>query len=153
MQVADLITPERVTCSLPAASKKRALEQLSGLMATGQTGLTQTEIFDSLISRERLGSTGLGHGVAIPHGRLKQSERTIGAFMKLRDPVDFDAADRQPVDLMFALLVPEQSTDEHLQLLAQLAQMFSDETLVRKLRETNDAEALYRLINNWRPAA
>lgn len=152
MQLADLLTPERVSADLPAASKKRALEQISGLIADGNPGLTQTEIFDSLISRERLGSTGLGHGVAIPHGRVKSCQLAIGAFVKLPQPVDYDAADRLPVDLLFGLLVPEESTEEHLQILSQLAQMFSDEALLRKLRETNDAQALYRLIGNWRPA-
>ncbi len=151
MELAELLTPSRVSTGLPAASKKRALEKLSGLMAADDPGLTQTEIFDSLLSRERLGSTGLGHGVAIPHGRLKNSQRVVGAFVRLADAVDYDAVDHEPVDLMFALLVPEESTEEHLQLLSQLARMFSDPELLEKLRSAGDSDSLYRLINNWRP--
>jgi len=88
--------------------------------------LVARPIFDSLIGRERLGSTGLGHGVALPHGRFNQSQRAVGAFVKLKKGVDFDAIDRQPVDLVFGLLVPDHYTDEHLKILAYLAEMFSD---------------------------
>lgn len=150
MLVPDLITPDRVAWNAEAGSKKRVLEELSALIAEGQESLGTGEIFDSLLSRERLGSTGLGHGVAIPHGRVKNSDRTIGAFIKLRNGIDFDAVDDEPVDLLFALLVPEQSTDEHLQLLAQLAEMFSDPALRKALREAGDQETLYRLLKDWR---
>lgn len=149
MELADLLTPSRVSTGLPAASKKRALEKLSGLMAAEDTELTQKEIFDSLLTRERLGSTGLGHGVAIPHGRLKTSQRVLAAFVRLENAIDYDAVDHEPVDLMFALLVPEESTDEHLQLLSQLARMFSDPELLDKLRSAGDSDSLYRLIKNW----
>lgn len=152
MQPADLLTPGRVVCATGVASKKRALEQLSALLASGEPSLTPTQIFDSLLARERLGSTGLGRGVAIPHGRMKQGEQAVGAFVKLHQGIDFDAADRQPVDMLFALLVPEQATDEHLQLLAQLARMFSDAALVAKLRETDDAAMLYETIRSWQPS-
>lgn len=151
MELADLLTPTRVSAGLPAASKKRALEKLSGLMAADTPELTQKEIFDSLLSRERLGSTGLGHGVAIPHGRVKSSERAVGALVKLEEAVDYDAIDHQPVDLLFALLVPENSTEEHLQLLSQLAEMFSDPGLLEKLRNAGDSDTLYRIISDWRP--
>lgn len=151
IRVRDLLTAERVDCDLRAGSKKRVLELMSGLLAAGEPRLTQTEVFDSLLSRERLGSTGLGHGVAIPHGRLKHSTRAIGAFVKLANGIDFDAVDCQPVDLLFALLVPEQSTQEHLELLAQLAQMFSDADLVRRLRQTNERQALLDLIDQCSP--
>lgn len=149
MELADLLSPSRVSTSLPAASKKRALEKLSGLMAAEDPALTQKDIFDSLLSRERLGSTGLGHGVAIPHGRLKKSQQVLAAFVRLENPVDYDAVDHEPVDLMFALLVPEESTDEHLQLLSQLAQMFSDPELLKRLRSASDSDSLFRLIKNW----
>ena len=149
MELADLLTPSRVSTGLPAASKKRALEKLSGLMAAEDTELTQKEVFDSLLTRERLGSTGLGHGVAIPHGRLKTSQRVLAAFVRLENAIDYDAVDHEPVDLMFALLVPEESTDEHLQLLSQLARMFSDPELLDKLRSAGDSDSLYRLIKNW----
>jgi PTS system nitrogen regulatory IIA component len=144
---------ERVACDAQAASKKRVLEQLSALIADGQAALTETEIFDSLIARERLGSTGLGHGVAIPHGRVKNSDKTIGAFIKLQQGIDFDAVDNRPVDLLFALLVPEESTDEHLQLLARLAEMFSDQAFVEQLRSANSTEQVYAMISGWTPQA
>ncbi|MGE0080696.1 MAG: PTS IIA-like nitrogen regulatory protein PtsN [Thiohalomonadaceae bacterium] len=151
MRVPDLITVDRIACDSEAGSKKRALELVSALIARGESGLGDAEVFDSLLARERLGSTGLGHGVALPHGRVKTSEQTVGAFLRLKKGVDFDAVDREPVDLLFAMLVPEHSTDEHLQLLAQLAEMFSDTDMRRRLREAADAEAVKRLIDSWRP--
>lgn len=152
MQIADLLSVERVAHSTTAASKKRVLEQLSDLIASGQSSLSQSEIFDSLISRERLGSTGLGHGVAIPHGRVPNSEQTLGAFIKLDQGIDFDAIDGEPVDLLFALLVPEHSTEEHLQLLAQLARMFSDEQLRKDLHEATEPAVIHRLLTTWQAA-
>jgi PTS system nitrogen regulatory IIA component len=149
MQVAELLDLEHISCNSHSASKKRVLEQLSQLLAANTESLSQNQVFDSLLSRERLGSTGLGHGVAIPHGRMKQSSDTLAAFVKLQQGVDFDASDNQPVDLLFALLVPEEATEEHLQLLAQLARMFSDETLVQQLREATDANALLNAIQEW----
>lgn len=153
MHIADLLTAERVACGDPSASKKRVLEQLSALIAGGQQALNPTDIFDSLLARERLGSTGLGHGVAIPHGRVKNGTVTVGAFIKLQKPIDFDAVDGEPVDLLFGLLVPEQSTQEHLQLLAQLAEMFSDATFVASLRSATSAAELHARLSQWTPAA
>ncbi|MBL8259736.1 MAG: PTS IIA-like nitrogen regulatory protein PtsN [Candidatus Competibacteraceae bacterium] len=153
MDITDLIGGERVVCDREVASKKRALEVLSELLATGQAGLAARPIFDSLIGRERLGSTGLGHGVALPHGRFQQSERAIGAFVKLKKGVDFDAIDRQPVDLIFGLLVPDHYTDEHLKILAYLAEMFSDRDFCRQLREAASDRALFQLIEDWKPKA
>lgn len=149
MQLTDILTLERVSCDSQASSKKRVLELLSELAASGHDSLSRIEIFDSLLSRERLGSTGLGRGIAIPHGRVKNSDKTIGAFIKLRDGVDYDAVDHQPVDLLFALLVPEQSTEEHLQLLAQLAEMFSNDEVVARLRSATTAAALLDTITAW----
>ncbi len=149
MQVSELLELERISCNTDAASKKRVLEQLSALLAGNQSELTQTQIFDSLLSRERLGSTGLGHGVAIPHGRVKNTDRTLVALLKLDHGIDYDAIDNQPVDLLFALLVPEQSTDEHLQLLSQLAEMFSDPELINQLRAANDSCGLLTTIREW----
>ncbi|MEJ2360933.1 MAG: PTS IIA-like nitrogen regulatory protein PtsN [Gammaproteobacteria bacterium] len=149
MQLSDLITPERIRCNLDAQSKKRALEQLSELISSNQDTITSTQVFDSLLSRERLGGTGVGHGVAIPHGRLRNSEQTLGAFIKLAHGIDYDAADKQPVDLLFALLVPEESTEEHLQLLAQLAAMFSDETIRDKLRHAQSTADIHALLLEW----
>lgn len=153
MHIADLLTAERVACGDPSASKKRVLEQLSALIAGGQQALNPTDVFDSLLARERLGSTGLGHGVAIPHGRVKNGTVTVGAFIKLQKPIDFDAVDGEPVDLLFGLLVPEQSTQEHLQLLAQLAEMFSDASFVANLRSAESAAELHARLSQWKPAA
>ncbi|MFO7594414.1 MAG: PTS IIA-like nitrogen regulatory protein PtsN [Pseudomonadota bacterium] len=150
MQVSELLDIDRISCDHHAASKKRVLEQLSRLIADSQMDLSQIQVFDSLISRERLGSTGFGHGVAIPHGRVKGNSKTIAAMVKLQEGVDYDAVDGQPVDLFFALLVPENSTEEHLQLLAQLAEMFSDSEFVAKLRASPDAQTLLEAIKTWR---
>jgi PTS system nitrogen regulatory IIA component len=149
MQVSELLELERISCNTHAASKKRVLEQLSELLTSSQTELTQTQVFDSLLSRERLGSTGLGHGVAIPHGRVKDSEKTLVALIKLEHGIDYDAVDNQPVDLLFALLVPEHSTDEHLQLLSQLAEMLSDPALVKQLRAATDSRSLLNTVHEW----
>lgn len=146
MQIAEIIKPERIAVSTGISSKKGVLEELARLIAMDTPDLTQTEVFDSLCARERLGSTGLGHGVAIPHGRLKGGKHTLGAFIQLNDGVDYDAVDQQPVDLLFALLVPEESTDEHLQILARLAEMFSDTDLVSKLRYASSSDRLYELL-------
>ena len=151
MQLSELLCQECSTRTLRAGSKKRALELVSEMIADHVDQLIQVEIFDSLIGRERLGSTGMGHGVAIPHGRVKGIDKAIGAFIRLEQAVDFDAIDRLPVDLLFFLLVPEHYTDEHLQILSTLAEMFSDEPFCATLREAPDDPALYRLIIDWRP--
>ncbi|QKT02915.1 PTS IIA-like nitrogen regulatory protein PtsN [Ectothiorhodospiraceae bacterium 2226] len=150
MRVGDLITIERVAANAEdVTSKKKALERLSELLAQGEDDISRTEVFDSLIARERLGGTGLGHGVALPHGRVKNNRKTRGAFIQLIEGVDFDAIDQQPVDLLFALLVPEESTEEHLRVLAQLAEMFSSREFRERLREARTSEALYRLLAEW----
>ena len=146
MQIAEILKPERIAVSNGISSKKGVLEELARLIAMDTPDLTQIEVFDSLCARERLGSTGLGHGVAIPHGRLKGGKHTLGAFIQLKDGIDYDAVDQQPVDLLFALLVPEESTDEHLQILARLAEMFSDTDLVSKLRYASSSDRLYELL-------
>ncbi len=149
MKITDLITTQRVVCNEVSTSKKRILERVGELIAKGQTECTTRAIFDSLIGRERLGSTGLGHGVALPHGRLSQSQRAIGAFIKLKRGVNFDAIDQQPVDLIFALLVPEHFTDEHLKILSYLAEMFSDKAFCEQLRATDSDQVLFERITHW----
>ena len=153
MDITDLITPERIVCNSEVTSKKRVIEVLSELLATGQADLAARPVFDSLIGRERLGSTGLGYGVALPHGRFSQSHQAIGAFVKLRQGVDFDAIDRQPVDLVFGLLVPDHYTDEHLKILAYLAEMFSDRIFCQRLRDADSDLTLFERLRDWRPAA
>lgn len=149
MLLTDLITTERIACDVNAQSKKRALELLSEIISSTEDTISSNDIFESLLARERLGGTGVGHGVAIPHGRLKDNDHTLGAFIKLQQGVDYDAADHQPVDLLFALLVPRESTDEHLQVLAQLAKMFSNHDFREKLRAANSPEQIHQLLTNW----
>ncbi len=150
MQFSDIITPDRIATQVLVASKKRALETLSELFVTySPNTLDAHDIFNSLIARERLGTTAIDHGVAIPHGRLKNSTETIGSFIQLVNGIDCDAFDRQSVNLMFALLVPEDSTEEHLQLLARLAEMFGDSDLCEKLRTAVDSQSLYDFLIDW----
>ncbi len=154
MEISQLITPERVKCLSGIGSKKRALESLGELLGTGATGVDPMDIFNRLIERERLGSTGLGHGVAIPHGRVPSEDSpviTLGCFIKLDEGVDFDSPDQQPADLLFGLLVPENCTEEHLQILASLAGMFSDNEFCAELRNCENDEALFNQLKNWSP--
>ena len=146
MRIAEILTRERVICNASLASKKAVLETLSGMIAGAGANLSGQQVFDSLLARERLGGTGLGNGIALPHGRLKNGVSTIAAFIKLKHGVDYDAADHQPVDLIFALLVPEHSTEEHLQVLAQLAGMFDKAEFLAQLREEQSSEAIYGLL-------
>lgn len=146
MHIADLLTPARVVADVRVTSKKRLLEQLATLLDEREGGDIERAIYDSLVKRERLGSTGLSHGVAIPHGRSPAIQRAAGAFVRLADPVDFGAIDGQPVDLVFALVVPEHFTDQHLMFLAELAETFSDAAMLGRLRAARDAAQLYELL-------
>jgi PTS system nitrogen regulatory IIA component len=150
--VAKLLTPAHIALDLQLSSKKRLFEQ-AGLLFENQDGVGRSLVFDSLFARERLGSTGLGQGVAIPHGRIKGLKDARGAFLRLAQPVPFDAPDGNPVSLVFVLLVPEKATEKHLQILSELAQMFSDKSLRELLMRAADAEALYQLIAAWQPDA
>lgn len=150
MQLADIISPERVVSNVQAKSKKRAFETISGVIASNaDISMGVNDIFDSLIARERLGTTAIGHGIAIPHGRVKESNETIGAFMQLSEGIDCDALDNQAVKLIFAVLVPEKTNEEHLQLLARLAQMFKNSDLREKLMAAPDNQTLYDLLVQW----
>lgn len=122
------------------------LEELSKLLAAKDTSLSYIEVFDCLVAREKLGSTGLGNGIAIPHGRLKGGKKTIAAFMQLQHGIEYDAVDQAPVDLLFALLVPEDSTDEHLQTLSHLAEMFSNTETLEQLRSGTTADRIYKIL-------
>lgn len=124
MKLSEILSPDCIRLDSDATSKKRVLEIASQLLADRDEALSQREVFDCLIAREKLGSTGLGQGVAIPHGRLARLDKTIGVFLRLPRGVDFDAPDGVPVDLVFALLVPKESTEEHLQVLASIARYF-----------------------------
>ncbi|MGD8407331.1 MAG: PTS IIA-like nitrogen regulatory protein PtsN [Thiohalophilus sp.] len=147
MQLTDFLSPDRIICDSEASSKKRALELLSELLASDQQDASATDIFESLISRERLGGTGIGYGVAIPHGRLKNCDHATAAFLQLKQAIDFDAIDKQPVDLLFALVVPEESNEDHLKLLAMLAGMFNDDEFRQRARECHSGEEMQRLLS------
>jgi PTS system nitrogen regulatory IIA component len=141
--------PDRVSCRDDLGSKKRLLEYVSELLAGSSPELSQNEIFDALINREKLGSTGLGKGVAIPHGRIASLESPVCAFVKLATPVDFDATDGQAVDLIFTLLVPEDSTEEHLQVLSTIAEMFSNAGISMALRQCDTDSCLLEQLCQW----
>lgn len=149
MKISDLIAPERILTAADAGGKKRALEILSELLATSGPSLNRNQVFSSMISRERLGSTAIGSGVAIPHGRIEGLENSLGAFIHLREPVDFDATDGGPVDMLFALIVPSRCAEEHLNALASLAQMFSRAELCDRLREADNADTVYQLVRDF----
>ena len=146
MQISDILTPERIQCDASSNSKKASLEILADLIASADPGLTKTEVFNSLLNRERLGSTGLGKGVALPHGRLKHCKKALGAFIRLATSVDYDAIDGEPVNLLFALLVPEESTQEHLDLLARLAEKFSDKNMLVQLKTEQSRDQVFALL-------
>jgi len=137
-----------VVVGLEASSKKRAFEQ-AGLLFENNHGIGRSTVFDSLFAREKLGSTGLGQGIAIPHGRIKGLKDALGAFIRLAEPVPFDAPDGRPVSLLFVLLVPEQANEHHLQLLSELAQMFSDRAFREQLLNAPDALAAHALFAQW----
>lgn len=143
------IVAGRIGSQLDIGSKKRLLEVLGELLASDDPALSPEAVFERLIERERLGSTGLGHGIALPHARMKEVGEAVGAFVQTRRPVSFDAIDDQPVDLAFAMLVPEAASEVHLQLLSRLAAMFSDATLRERLRRAESAEQLLALLTGW----
>lgn len=144
MQIQNLITPGRTLCGVEGGSKKRALELLANAIAQDVPGIEADELFRRLIGRERLGSTGIGHGIAIPHCRIANCNSTIGALLTLADPIDFDAIDSQPVDILFAMLVPEDAHDEHLQTLAALAGALNNADYRQLLRTADSDAALFQ---------
>ena len=148
--IAKLLPPSNILLDLDVTSKKRLFEQ-AGLLFENNQGIARSLVFDSLFARERLGSTGLGQGVAIPHGRIKGLKEAIGAFVRLSHPVPFDAPDGKDVALVFVLMVPEQATEHHLQILSELAQMFSDRDLRDVLKSGPDAGDVHRHITAWQP--
>jgi len=143
MELEQLISQDSVVCNADVRSKKRALEFLAELLAKESATADALTIFQHLTEREKLGSTSLGHGVAIPHARTSDSDKAIGAFIKIKHGIDFDSPDNKPTDLLFALMVPEHYTDEHLEILSGLASSFSDEALCHSLRLSDTSEGLY----------
>lgn len=150
-RLASILPASQVLVGVDATSKKRAFEE-AGLLFENLHGLSRALITDSLFARERLGSTGLGQGIAIPHGRIRGLGTPVGAFLRTRAAVAFDAPDGAPVRLMFVLLVPEKATELHLQILSELAQMLSDRTVRTELGAAPDAAAAQRLIAGWQPS-
>lgn len=148
--ISPLLKADNVLADVDVSSKKRLFEQAAQLIHASHAVDAQ-EVFESLFSREKLGSTALGYGIAIPHGRIKQLGETACAFARLKTPIEFDAPDGQPVDLVFVLLAPAAATDVHLQILGELAAMFSDENFRGRLRAAPDAAALHRLLTEWAP--
>ncbi|MFY0677632.1 MAG: PTS IIA-like nitrogen regulatory protein PtsN [Neptuniibacter sp.] len=146
MLVHELLTPSSTLCNLEGGSKKRTLETVSKLISENQSDMDRTCVFNGLHGREKLGSTGIGDGIAIPHCRLAECKDATGFLIKLESPIDFDAIDRKPVDLIFALVVPEDATSEHLQTLAAIAELFSNEDVREQLRATESNEQLYQTI-------
>lgn len=146
-----ILPADHVLVALEATSKKRAFEEV-GLLFEARHGLSRSLITDSLFARERLGSTGLGHGVAIPHGRIKGLKQPMAAVFQLQTPVPFESPDDQPVVLMICLLVPEAATQKHLEILSEIAEILSDTQLRERLKTASDAQQLHSLIANWQSA-
>jgi len=146
--ISSLLEPSQVALDVDAPDKKALFERAAALLEAA-SGLSRTQVVDSLLARERLGSTGLGQGIAIPHGRVKGLRNAVGAFLRVRVPIPFDAPDDRPVGMAFVLLVPERATDAHLQILSELAQMFSDRELRRQLAAAPEAASAQRLIAGW----
>lgn len=150
-RLASILSAAQVLVQVDISSKKRAFEE-AGLLFENLHGLSRALVTDSLFSRERLGSTGLGHGVAIPHGRIKGLKSPMAAVFQLAHPIGFEAPDELPVGLMIFLLVPEAATQKHLEILSEIAEMLSDADLRDKLTGSADATVLYQLIVNWQSA-
>jgi len=148
--ICKLLPPSNVVLDLAASSKKRVFEQASLLFENHQ-GLARAKVFDSLFARERLGSTGLSHGVAIPHGRIRGLREPVAAFVRLAEPIAFDAPDGKPVSILVFLLVPEHANQAHLEILSELAQMLSDPAFRETLAMAGEAGAAHRLMVNWEP--
>ncbi|MDD9981749.1 MAG: PTS sugar transporter subunit IIA [Gammaproteobacteria bacterium] len=144
--LAHILAAERVRSDVPAASRKRTLQALGEVFAGADPALSAQGIFDRLVARERLGSTGLGEGCALPHARVPGLGRALAAFLRLRKGVDFDAPDHEPVDLVFALLVPEESTEEHLEVLAAIARVFADERVRSSIRAAEEPARIREVL-------
>lgn len=150
--VAQILPPSNVVIDMDVSSKKRVFEQ-AGLLFENNHSIARAQVFDSLFAREKLGSTGLGQGVAIPHGRVKGLKNAVGALVRMKSPIPFDAPDGQGVSLIFLLMVPDRATDAHLQILSELAEMFSDKAFRDQLSAAPSAADLHALITQWRSHA
>ena len=150
-RLTSILSSALVQVNVDATSKKRAFEE-AGLLFENLHGFSRALIADSLFARERLGSTGLGHGVAIPHGRIKGLKNPLAAVFQLASPIGFDAPDEQPVSLLIFLLVPEASTQKHLEILSEIAEMLADSCVRERLKKSQDASMLFEAITTWKSA-
>lgn len=148
--ISRLLVPENVKVDLAVSSKKRLFEQV-GLMFEESDGIERDKVFDSLFARERLGSTGLGEGVAIPHGRIKGLKEPRAAVVRLETPLPFDAPDGEPVKLLVVLLVPENANEEHLEILSELAELLSDESIRESMMTQDDTGQIHQALSTWAP--
>lgn len=150
-RISSLLSVKNVLLGVEATSKKRVFEQ-AGLLFEENHGIARAKVFDSLFARERLGSTGLGEGIAIPHGRIKGLEEAVAAVVRLSEPVSFDAPDGIPVSVLIFLLVPEHATQQHLEILSEVAEMLSDSHLREGLLQSPTPEALFQSLSSWKPS-
>jgi len=149
--IAQILPPANIAIDVAADSQRAVFEQ-AALLFENNHQLPRAQIVDSLLAREKLGSTGLGHGIALPHGRIKGLREAVGAFIKLKAPIPFDSPDGQPVGCLFILLVPAQATDLHLQILGELAQVFSSRRLREDLQKSDDVSRIHQLLTETGPA-
>jgi PTS system nitrogen regulatory IIA component len=150
-EIAGLLPASNIVVDLDVANKKRLFEQV-GLLFENNHGITRTLVYDSLFAREKLGSTGLGQGIAVPHGRIKGLAEALGAFIRTKTPIPFDSPDGRGVSQVFVLLVPEHATDRHLQILSELAQMFSERAFRERIAAAPDAATVHQLFETWQPS-
>lgn len=148
--ITQLLPESNIIVDLDVTSKKRVFEQV-GLLFENTLHIARSQVFDSLFAREKLGSTGLGQGIAIPHGRIKGLREAAAALVRMKEAIPFDAPDGQPVSIACVLLVPEKATDQHLMILSELAQMFSNKNFREKLLHSRDAKEIHQLISEWTP--
>ena len=146
MKLQNILTPQCTICAAPGTSKKRILEYLSNLAAQQLTDHDEFQLLTSLTNREKMGSTGIGNGIAIPHGRLSNSDEVIAVFLTTETPIDFDAIDNQPVDIFICLFVPQESTQTHLETLQSIARFFSDRKMAKRVRKCTNEQEMFNLI-------
>jgi PTS system nitrogen regulatory IIA component len=147
--ISDILTPGRTVCQAPGVSQKKLFETAAHVISDDQKSLPYELIFSSLLAREKLGSTGLGKGIAIPHCRINKCDQAIGTLVTLQEPIDFDAPDDQAVDILFILLVPEEAQQQHLDILAGIARLFSQDDFCSQLRSATNAQELYTTATHW----
>jgi nitrogen PTS system EIIA component len=149
--LSQILPQKNIVLDLECSSKKRAFEQ-AGLIFENNCGIARSTVSDNLFARERLGSTGLGHGVAVPHGRIRGLKAPLAAFVRLSEPIPFESPDGEPVKLLIFLLIPDNVTQQHLEILSEIAEMFSDKNFRAELAEDGDADSLHAKLVSWHPA-